>query len=263
MTITAPTKATRTTATKRAPMDALRKTALVAGAFYLITFVASIPAALVLFRPVLDHPDYILGSGSQIGVLAGVFLDVITALAGIGTAVVLFPVVKRQSEAAALGFVTSRVLEAATILVGVVSLLAVVTLRQDLAGTPGADAASLVTTGQALVAIRDWTFLLGPGLMAAFNALLLGYLMLRSGLVPRVIPLLGLIGAPLLLASVTATLFGIFDQLSPVATIAVLPVALWELSLGVWLVVKGFKPSPITAGLVAASTPPTARNVDA
>jgi hypothetical protein len=257
MTITAPITATPTVATKRAPMSALRKTALVAGAFYLITFFASMPSALVLFKPVLDHPTYILGSGSQTGVIAGCLLDVITALAGIGTAVVLFPVVKRQSEAAALGFVTSRLLEAATILVGVVSLLAVVTLRQDVAGATGTDAASLVTTGRSLVAIRDWTFLLGPGLMAGVNALLLGYLMLRSGLVPRVIPLLGLIGAPLLLASVTATLFGVFDQLSPIATIAVLPVALWEFSLGTWLVVKGFRPSPITAGL--ASTRSTGR----
>jgi hypothetical protein len=156
----------------------------------------------------------------------------------------LVSVVKRQNEALALGFVTSRVLEAAIIVGGVVSLLSVVTLRQDLAGAAGADAASLVTTGQSLVAIRDWTFLLGPGLMAGVNALLLGSLMYRSGLVPRVIPVLGLIGAPLLLASTTATLFGIHDQLSPVATIAVLPVALWELSLGVWLVVKGFKASP-------------------
>jgi hypothetical protein len=121
---------------------------------------------------------------------------VITALAGIGTAVALFPVVKRQSEAAALGFVTTRLLEAATIFIGVISLLAVVTLRQDAAGTSGADATSLVTTGHALVAIRDWTFLLGPGLMAGLNALLLGSMMFRSRLVPRVIPVLGLIGAP-------------------------------------------------------------------
>jgi hypothetical protein len=263
MTITAQNLASNTTATKRVRMDSMRKTALVAGGFYLLTFIASIPAALVLLTPVLNNPNYILGSGSQTGVLWGVFLDVITALAGIGTAVALFPVVKRCSEAAALGFVTSRVLEAATILVGVVSLLAVVTLRQDVAGTPGTDASSLVTTGRSLVAIRDWTFLLGPGLMAGINALLLGYLMLRSGLVPRAIPLLGLIGAPLLLISVTATLFGFFDQLSPVATIAALPVALWELSLGTWLVVKGFKRSALTAGSVAASTPPAYHGVDA
>jgi hypothetical protein len=229
-----------TTETTRVPMDSLRKTALVAGGLYVITFAASIPAALVLLRPVLDNPDFILGTGSVTGVLWGVLLDVITALAGVGTAVVLFPVVKRQSEAAALGFVTTRVLEAATILVGVVCLLAVVTLRQDLAGATGTDAASLVTTGHALVAIRDWTFLFGPGVMAGMNALLLGSLMYRSRLVPRVIPLLGLVGAPLLLASTAGTLFGYFDQLSPVASVLVLPIFVWELSLGVWLVVKGF-----------------------
>ena len=141
------------------------------------------------------------------------------------------------------------------------SLLSVVTLRQDLGGATGTDAASLVTTGQALVAIRDWTFLLGPSLMAAVNALLLGTLMYRSRLVPRLIPALGLIGATLLIASTTATFFGAYDQVSPVSAIATLPVALWELSLGIWLVTKGFKPSPITAGTVPADAPPAYRDV--
>jgi hypothetical protein len=133
-----------------------------------------------------------------------------------------------------------------------VSLLAVVTLRHDLAGATGAEAGSLVIAGQSLVAVRDWTFLLGPGVMAGINALLLGTLMYRSALVPRVIPLVGLIAAPLILGSATATLFGFFDQLSPVAGLLALPVGLWELSLGLWLVVKGFKPSPVTAGVVDA-----------
>jgi hypothetical protein len=134
-----------------------------------------------------------------------------------------------------------------------------VTLRQ--AGTTGTDAASLVTVGQSLVAIRDWTFLLGPTFMAGINALLLGSLMYRSGLVPRVIPLLGLIGAPLLLSSTTATMFGINDLGSVWSAIAVAPIFVWELSLGVYLVVKGFKPSPITAGAVPAGAPPANRNV--
>jgi hypothetical protein len=240
-------------------MSSLRRTAFVAGALYLITFIASIPAALVLLPPVLENPDFILGAGSATGVVWGLYLDVINALAAIGTAVVLFPVVKRQSEAAALGFVTTRLLEAAVIFVGVISLLSVVTLRSDLAGATGADASSLVTTGQALVAIRDWTFLLGPGLMAGLNALLLGSLMFRSGLVPRAIAILGLIAGPLMLASATGVLFGFFSQLSPVATIVALPVFFWELSLGVWLVVKGFKPSPITAGLDGGDASPAGR----
>ncbi len=239
----------------RVPMDSLRKTAFVAGALYLITFIVSIPAALVFLPPVLENPDFILGAGSATGVLWGLLLDVINAVACVGTAVVLFPVVKRQSEAAALGFVTTRVMEAAVIFLGVISLLSVVTLRQDVATGAGADATSLLITGQALVAIRDWTFLLGPGLMAGLNALLLGYLLFRSGLVPRAIPLLGLVAGPLMIASTAGVLFGFFDQLSPLAGIVALPVFVWELSLGVWLVVKGFSPSPITAGMTAPGAP--------
>jgi Domain of unknown function (DUF4386) len=171
-------------------VDSTRRTALVAGLFYLITFAASIPAVFLL-APVLNHPAYIVSPGADTRVLWGCFLDLVNALACIGTAVALFPVVRRQNEAFALGFVTSRMLEAAIIVIGVISLLAVVTLRQDLAGAPGTDTASLVTTGRALVAVHDWTFPLGPGLMPGINAVLLGYLMYRSGLVPRLIPRAG------------------------------------------------------------------------
>ncbi|MDT7707671.1 MAG: hypothetical protein QOG20_3278 [Pseudonocardiales bacterium] len=251
----------RTTAPKRVPMGSLRKTSLVAGALYILTFITSIPATLVFLVPVLSNPNYILGAAPDTGVVWGNLLDVICALAGVGTAIALYPVVKRQNEAVALGFVTSRLLEGATIVVGVVSLLTLVTLRQDLAGATGADAASLVTTGHALVTFNNWTAVLGQGLMPGVNALLLGSLMYKSGLVPRVIPVLGLIGAPILLASVTATVFGVFGQFSSVALIAALPVALWEFSLGVWLVVKGFKPSPITTGLHATTAPPVYRDV--
>jgi hypothetical protein len=231
----------RTTATKRAPVNSLRKTALVAGVFYLLTFV-SIPT-LTLYGPVHD-PNYIVGPGSNTAVLVGGVLEVIVALAGIGTAVVLHPVVKRQNEAVALGFVSARVLEAATIFVGVASLLAVVTLRQAGAG-PDA-----LVTGQALVALYDRMFLLGQSFIPALNALLLGSLLYRSRLVPRVLPVVGFVGAALLLASDVAVLFGLWDRVSALSAIAALPIALWEFSLGVYLVVKGFKPSPITAGMV-------------
>ena len=183
-----------TKAAKRIPMTSTRKTALVAGACYLITFV-SIPT-LALYRPVLNNRDWIISSGGHTGVLVGGFLEVIAALAAIGTAVTLYPVVKRQNEGVALGFVAARVLEAVMIFTGVVSLLSLVTLRQDLGAAAGSNAAALVTTGAAHVAIYKWTFLLSQSIMPAINALLLGSLMYRSRLVPRVIPALGLIGAP-------------------------------------------------------------------
>jgi hypothetical protein len=241
----------RTTAANRIPMTPLRKTALVAGVFYLITFI-SIPT-LALYGPVKNGRDWILSSGSHTGVLVGGLLEVIVALAGIGTAVTLYPVVKRQNEGVALGFVAARILEAGLIFTGVISLLSLVTLRQDLAGAAGANAAALVTTGASHVAVYNWTFLLSQSLMPGINALLLGSLMYRSRLVPRVIPALGLIGAPLLICTVIATLFGGLKLGSP--ELAALPVGAWELSLGLWLVVKGFKPSPITAGMTPARTP--------
>jgi hypothetical protein len=237
----------------------MRKTALVAGIFYLITFI-SIPT-LALYGPVKNHRDWILSSSGHTAVLVGGFLEVIVALAGIGTAVTLYPVVKRQNEGAALGFVAARVLEAAMIFTGAVSLLSLVTLRQDLGGAAGANAAALVTTGASHVAIYNWTFLLSQSLMPGINALLLGSLMYQSRLVPRIIPVVGLIGAPILIITVIATLLRGSVPPPSVASLAALPVAAWELSLGVWLVVKGFKPSPITAAMTAAGTPPAYHDV--
>ena len=237
----------RTAATGKVPMDPVRKTAMWAGVLYLITFASSIPAAFFFLDPVLNDPNYILGPGADTRVLTGGLLDMVNAFACIGTAVVLFPLLKRQNEPVALGFVTSRLLEAAIISVGVVSLFAVVALRQDLGGAAAADDAALTAVGTALVAVRDYTFHLGPGLMAGVNALLMGSLLYRSGLVPRVIPLMGLIGGPMIICAKVATLLGVNDDSTVWSLIARAPIFFWELSLGVWMAFKGFRPSPITA----------------
>ena len=248
------------TTTERVPMDSTRKTALVAGIFYLITFI-SIPT-LALYASVKNHPDWILSSGGHTGVLAGGFLELVVALAGIGTAVTLYPVVRRQNEGAALGFVAARVLEACLIFTGAISLLSLLTLRQDLGGAAGANTAALVITAASHVAVYNWTFLLGQSLMPAINALLLGSLMYRSRLVPRIIPALGLIGAPILIASVITTLFRT-DQQITVLALGFLPVAAWEFSLGVWLVVKGFRAVPITTAMSQAGTAPAYHDITA
>jgi hypothetical protein len=231
-------------------VNATRKIALVTGVLFIITFIGSIPAQLILYHPLLSDPaKYIGGAGADPRVSLGALLEVITVIANIGTAVVLYPVVKRQNEIIALGYVTSRVLESATIMVGIFSVLSVLTLRQDFAGAGGADAASLVTAGRSLVAVHDATFLLGPGFLAGLgNGVLLGYLMYTSGLVPRGMTLLGLIGGPLVMASGIAVLFGVFKAGAAGQAIATIPEILWELSLGIYLIVKGFKPSPITSG---------------
>jgi uncharacterized protein DUF4386 len=219
-----------------------RKLARIAGVLFVITFITSIPA-LLLYGPVLNHTGYIVGAGADTRVLVGAFLELLLIVANIGTAVVLFPILKRQSETLALGYVTARVVESAFIAVGILSLLAVVTLRQDLAGT-GSDPATLTTVGRSLVAIKDWTFLLGPGFVVGIgNGLILGYLMYRSGLVPRRMAMLGLIGGPLICISGIAVLFGVIDQGGAGQNIATIPEFAWELSLGLYLTFKGFKPS--------------------
>ena len=216
--------------------DRFRKTAYVAGALYLFTFV-SIPN-LGLYGPVLD-PNYIVGTGSDAGVFFGAILDIVVALAGIGTAVVLFPVVKRQNEALALGFVGSRILEAAMIFAGVMFLLSLVTLRASGIGPGG------LVTAHTLVALYDQTLLIGQSFMPAVNALLLGSLLFQSRLVPRVLPMLGFIGAVLLVTSDIAKLFEVVGPTSPAVILVAIPIALWEFSLGVWLIVKGFNQSSL------------------
>ena len=241
MTMTVPTAAT-----KPLPVDSTGRTARIAGALFLITFITSIPA-LLLYGPVLHHADYILGAGADTRVHWGAFLEVLLAIANIGTAVTLFPVLKRQSESVALGYVATRIVESTVIVIGLISLLSVVTMRQDLAGAAGAHADSLTDVGRALVAVHDWTFLLGPAFCAGFgNGLLLGYLMYRSGLIPRRLAMLGLIGGPMAFASATAVLFGAYEQTSGLSFLVTLPEMVWEFSLGIWLVTKGFKRSAIT-----------------
>ena len=218
-----------------------QRTARLAGWLFIITFVVSIPAALVLYTPLLDHPNYIVGVGADGRIAFGAFLEMILIIANIGTAVVLFPILKRQNESLALGYVTARVMESVFIAVGILSLMAVVTLRQDV-GAAGGD--SLVIAGRSLVAVHDWTFLLGPGwVVGVGNGLILGYLMYRSELVPRRMTWLGLIGGPLIILSGTLVLFNVIEPGSSAQVIATIPEFFWELSLGIYLIVKGFRPS--------------------
>ena len=222
-----------------------QKIARVTGVLFLITFIAAITAYL-FYVPVLDDPRYIVGAGADTTVSFGAFLELLLIIANIGTAVVLFPILRRQNEILALGYVTARIVECAFIAVGILSLLTVVTLRQEAAA--GADAGSLVAVGQSLVALHDWTFLLGPGFVVGVgNGLMLGYLMYRSALVPRSMAVLGLIDGPLIIASGVAVLLGVIEAGSVWQAIATIPEFLWELSLGIWLTVKGFNPSVIAS----------------
>jgi Domain of unknown function (DUF4386) len=220
-----------------------QRIARVFGVLYLITFITSIPAFFVFYAPVLNDPRYIVGAGADTSVALGAFLEMILIIANIGTAVVLYPILKRQNEILILGYVTARVMESVFIAVGILSVLSIVTLRQE--ATAGADVASLLTAGKSLVALKDWTFLLLGFMVGVGNGLLLGYLMYTSALVPRGMAVLGLIAGPVLIASGVGVLFGVIEAGGVVQAIATIPEALWELFLGIWPIVRGFNPSAI------------------
>ncbi|MFL5481772.1 MAG: DUF4386 domain-containing protein [Gemmatimonadaceae bacterium] len=221
-------------------MNSLRKYSLAGGIFYLLTFV-SIPT-LALYKSVRG-PNFLTSSAPDTPVIIGVLLEMIVALANIGTAVALYPVVKRVGQARAMGFVASRTLEAATMYVGIVSLMSIVSLHQSGAG------ASALGAAQGLAAQYQYTFFFAQSFIPAVNGVLLGSLLYQSRLVPRWLPTLGLIGAVLLVVAWFGVLTGMIKAISPAAAVATLPIAVWEFSLGVYLTFFGFRPTPITSGL--------------
>jgi hypothetical protein len=211
---------------------------------FILTFITSI-AGVMAYGPVLSDPNYITGAGADSRVFFGAFLELMLIVTNIGCAVVLFPLLKRQNEALALSYVAARIVECTFILIGILSLLAIVTLRQ---GASSADAGSLVLIGKALHSIHDWTFLLGPGFNDGIGTgLILGYLMYHSGLVSRRMALFGVVGGPLLAASGVAVLMGLIAQGSSLQGIATIPEIVWEAFLGLWLTFKGFSQSPIAS----------------
>jgi hypothetical protein len=223
-------------------MSPLRRISLAFGVLYLITFITSIPA-LGLYQPVLDDPrGYIAGAGADNRIYLGALLELILIISNIGTALVVFPLLKRQNEILSLGYVAARIMECVFIAVGILAVLAIVTLRHD----AGADATALGGLAESLAAIKDWTFLLGPGITVGIgNGLILAYLMYRSGLMPPGLAIIGLIAGPLIILSGIGVLFDLYKAGGPVQGLATVPEFIWELSLGIYPIVKGFRSSPI------------------
>jgi hypothetical protein len=228
----------------------IQRTARTFGWLFIATFVTSIGARLFFVDGLgasWEDMRFIPGAGSETSMYLGAILEFALIVTNIATAVVLYPIVKRQSEGVALGYVTARIMECAFILVGLISIISVVTVSDALAGATGTEATSLAAQGSSLVSTYEWAFLFGPGLVVGFgNGLMLGYLMYRSGLVPRRMAMLGLIGGPMLIASFVLILFGVYENGSGPAFLMALPEIAWEASVGIYAAWKGFRPSPIT-----------------
>jgi len=220
----------------RAGMSLDQKRARVFGVLFLITFITSIPA-LALYEPALRHPvAFVAGSGNVNNIYFGALLELLLILANIGTAVVIVPIMRRRFEDLAIGYVTARIVESTFILVGILAMLAIATLQQETAG------AAEATVAYTLAAIKDWTFILGPGWMVGWgNGLILGYMMYRTGLVPRAATWLGLVGGSLIILTGTIAMFGGGHPSGTLQGLATIPEAAWELFLGVYCTIWGFK----------------------
>jgi hypothetical protein len=229
-------------------MSSIRRTAVIFGVLYLATFVFSI-AGVLLYNPVLHPAKFMAGAGGDTRVRLGAVCEVFLIIANIGTALVVYPIFRRQYRVLSLGYVTARVMESTFIAIGIVSILAVVTLHQQ---NPGGAAGAVLGDAKALVAVRNWTFVLGPGFVVGVgNGLILGYMMYRSGLMPRGLAMLGLIGGPLVCITGLAVVLDVIPRGGTVQAIATIPEIVWELSLGIYPIVKGFRPSPILEAAAA------------
>lgn len=227
------------------PRMDIRRIATITGWLWIVTFVTSIPARFIFYAPVLDEPNYVTGAGDlSLALLAtGAVLELILIISAVGTAVVPFSVHKRYSEVGAVAYVSARIVECIFIAIGIVSMLAIVTLRQD---APSGTTAAL---GQGIEAIYEWSFRIGPGFFVGVgNGLILGYMMYKSGLVPRRMAMLGLVGGPLIILAGILVIFDVIETGGPVDGIMTIPEGLWELSLGIYLVAKGYRrDAPILA----------------
>ncbi|MGZ5287908.1 MAG: DUF4386 domain-containing protein [Actinomycetota bacterium] len=232
-------------------MSSERRTASLFGWLFIATFVLSIPAYFIFYAPVRGEPGYITGAGADESFIVGLgaLSEALLIIANVGTATVLYSIIKRQSEAGALSYVAARIVEGIFIAIGIIAMLTLLFLRED---SPAVGDAAL---GQVLLAVYDRAFLLGPGFFAGLaNGVILGYLMYRSGLVPRGMSMLGLVGGPLIMLSGAAIMLGLIERGGTLQGIATIPEFFWELSLGIYCVVKGFKPSPITTDLAPSAT---------
>jgi len=239
----------------------IQKTARIFGWLFIATFVTSIAAKALFVSGVggsFSQLSFTPGGINETSVHAGLILEFLLIVTNIGTAVVLYPIVKRQSEGLAMGYVGARIMESAFILVGLMSIASLLSVNEALVGASSAEASALAAQGGSLVATYDWAFLFGPGLVVGFgNGLILGYLMYRSGLLPRRMAMFGLVGGPMLILSFGLILFGVYENGSGPAFLLALPEIIWELSIGIYCAWKGFKPSPITRTVDIREETPT------
>lgn len=228
-------------------MHTNRQAATIVGVLYILAAVTAI-LGLILYGPILNGPDYLMkGAEHKNQVILGAMMELLLVCSAIGTAVGLFPYLRKYNESIALGYLCFRFLEAVLITIGIVSVLSLLTLSQKFVAAAAPNASAFQASGTLLIAIHDWTFLLGPSFMLGVNTAMYSYLLYTSRLVPRFLAVMGLTGATLVFLEAVLAMFGVLSQVSVWGALLALPVAAYEITLAVWLIVKGFNPSAVAS----------------
>jgi hypothetical protein len=222
-------------------MNAKRKSAFRIGALFIIAAVTSI-IGLNLYNPILQDSNFIIkspSSGNQI--FWGAFMEIILVFSVIGTSVTFYPVLKKHNESLAIAAVCFRVIEAVIITLGIISLLAIISLNNEYISEGESQSSTYLIIGKLMVSIHNWTFLFGPNIALGPSTFMTSYILYKNNLVPKFIAILGLIGGPMICMSGIFVMFGLFSQLSIWGLITAIPVFFYEMSLAIRLIVKGFK----------------------
>jgi hypothetical protein len=229
-------------------MSSYKNAAKIVGVLFILAAVTSMIAAFILYKPILNDPDYLIqGTKHANQVILGALMELILVVSAVGTATTMFPILRKYNETIALWHLCFRFLEAIIITVGVISVLSLVTLSREFVATGAQDTASFQASGTLLKAIHDWTFLLGPLFMLGINTMMYSYIFYRSKLIPRFISILGITGAILVFIYALLVMFGVIQQISVLGAILALPVAANEMILAVWLIIKGFNESSLAS----------------
>ncbi|MDI6033720.1 DUF4386 domain-containing protein [Flavobacterium sp. LB2P84] len=221
-------------------MNSIRKNAIIVGVLFILAAVSAI-IGLALYQPILNDPDFIIkGAANNTQVIWGAFFELILAFSVIGISYMMYPILKKKNENIAIGYVCFRLLEGTIVVIGIISLLSLVTLNQDFSKVSNQNVSSFLIAGKLLVAVHNWTFLFGPNFALGPSTLMMSYFLYKSKLVPRYISIFGLVGGPLIFTSAVLVMFGVFLQVSVWGAILAIPVFAYEMSLAIWLIVKGF-----------------------
>lgn len=209
------------------------------GWFFIAAAVSSI-IGLKLYDPILNESNFLLSASNNYSqIVFGAVNELILCVTATGTGIMLFPLLKRYNERMALGYLSFRLLEVVFIMIGTISVLTALAVSENYANGVIRDKDNAQNLMLTFIYLHKWTFMLGPNFMLAINTFLYSYVFSKSNVVPKNLARLGISASLLIMLAAILEMFGVIQQISIWGILLALPVALYEMTLAIWLIVKG------------------------